>query len=540
MSTLNDFVTEAKERLAPSRGYRESDTAYFLRCPGGRCGDDANLMLSRINGSGYCAVEPLPTVGGFRRYSPREIAELQGMDVLGLYGGPVGPQAISLFQEGSSVPAGSLWGLRTDHSDIEKTARELLEDPQILQRFVVLASDSGIAGEADLLRVLLLVATSRLLKQNRLHASLGEESGSGKSTEAKYVLSTLPPATVLHFGGGASKRAFQYYGDLSGKVVFIDESDELDPELRAFLREATTRPTVTRLVTEGDPSSGFRAHSYTVRTEGMVLIQAGTKVITDPADETRMLLLHPDASVDQTGRILDKQAVDAEQFRPAPAGELKVWCKAQELLNPCHVIVPYAKQLRQFFPSDIIRVRRDFPRVLGLIGAHACLHQYQRSCYEQDGVLVVQAELEDYVRLYEFAATLFNQATKRLTPTQEQVLGTLIKNRGIGGSFVAHQAAAWVKRAYPTVMDHLKALESLGSLTAHRDKISIIWTVIASTPRAITLPSPADLFNAVYPKTPQPEGLPVSAQVGPFMGSAPVTDPQTPKGLAAEQDVAEA
>ena len=229
--------------------------------------------------------------------------------------------------------------------------------------------------------------------------------------------------SALH--SGASKRAFQYFGDLSRIVVFIDEADALDDELRAFLREAVTKSSVTRLVTMGDPASGFHTERSTVETEGMVLIQAGTRVIENPADESRFLVLHPDLSREQTERILDRQAEIAATISPSLARDLEVWRGAQGSLQPCTVVIPYAREIRKFMPAGQHRIRRDFPRLLSLIAANACLHQRQRSCYEEDGHLVVEAELADYVGVYEFVAPLFAEATKGLTPTQEKVVAAI-------------------------------------------------------------------------------------------------------------------
>ena len=100
----------------------------------------------------------------------------------------------------------------------------------------------------------------------------------------------------LDLGGGATRRALQYFDDLSRKIIFIDEADNLDPDLRAMLRKAVTEANVSRLVAQGAPASGFESKLYTVVTDGMVLIQAGTQVVATPADETRFLMLSPDTS----------------------------------------------------------------------------------------------------------------------------------------------------------------------------------------------------------------------------------------------------
>lgn len=514
----------------PPDGYSESQNAYRLCCPSGKCGDAANFILSRINGSGICLNEPLLNMYGYRRYSPWEIARLLGFDVYGLYGLFTGARPVSLLGTDSASAGESLRDLRVDSTDIDSTAKKLLHDPWLTHRFLVLASASGIAGEEDLLRILYLAVTSRLIRKHRFHVSLGEQSAAGKSELARFVLSVLPSAITLHLGGGASKRAFQYVDDLSHQVVFIDEADVLDEDVRALLREAVTQSQVNRLVTKGDPSAGFTTQRYTSKTEGMVLIQAGTRVITDPADETRFLVLHPDVSREQTSRILDKQAEQVTTLNPvALETELQVWQKAQEFLQPCHVVIPYARELRRFFPSEMVRVRRDFPRLLSLIGSHACLHQFQRSCYEHDGHFIVVAEVEDYCQVYEFAASLFSQATKRLTPTQDEVAKAIRANVDLDEGFTATQAKNWSGKGYTTVWGHLEALESLHMVESASYRGKRMWRFIADDPPGLSIPTPDELINALHQKTPKIVFSHAYAEAKGFTDSDTVTSPKTPK-----------
>ena len=346
-----------------------------------------------------------------------------------------------------------------------------------------------------------MVVTSRLLEEYRLHASVGEQSTAGKSEVVRAVLSTLPDSVALYLGGGATKRALQYYGDLSRRVIFIDEADALEGELRAMLREALTKPEVTRLVTTRDHESRFTATSYRVITEGMVLIQAGTAVIANPADETRFLLLNPDVSTEQTARIMDRQGESAANFTPGLTSELEAWRKAQELLQPCVVIIPYAPQLRRLLPSDMLRLRRDFPRLLSLIAAHACLYQRQRSRYEVEGHLIVEAELTDYYRIHEFAASLFAEATRGLTPTQQNVVTAIRRQRQRGQRFTTDEAADWTESAYSTVRGHLLDLEELGLVESSMNRGKRMWSVVADSPRGLQLPSPEQLINEVHSQT---------------------------------------
>ena len=54
--------------------------------------------------------------------------------------------------------------------------------------------------------------------------------------------------------------------------------------------------------------------------------------------------------------------------------------------------IPFAPRLAEVFPPNLVRARRDFPKLLGLIEASAFLHQHQR---ERDGDVVI-ASPQDY------------------------------------------------------------------------------------------------------------------------------------------------
>lgn len=71
------------------------------------------------------------------------------------------------------------------------------------------------------------------------------------------------------------------------------------------------------------------------------------------------------------------------------------------------VIVPFAELLAELLPDNEIRLRRDFPQLLGVIGAHALLHQLHRECDSEGRVL---AELADYHAVYALVGDVFRSA----------------------------------------------------------------------------------------------------------------------------------
>lgn len=267
----------------------------------------------------------------------------------------------------------------------DEEAMELLSHPDLLNRFLAFGYEAGHVGEEENRQALYVILTGRKVLNYRMHAGVIGESGAGKSELCRFVLSTMPQQEVLYLGGGVSKKALQFQKDLTGRLIFIDEANKLDDDTWALLREAMTKPEVQRMVTERTESGIYGARTYVAQCDRLVLVQAASRPIVDPANETRFFLLHPDTSPEQTEAILDVQAMRAEGRPPSSLkADLGVWRRAQELLRPCHVEIPYATGLRQLFTSNAIRARRDFDRVLALVAATACLHQYQRPTESED------------------------------------------------------------------------------------------------------------------------------------------------------------
>ena len=101
----------------------------------------------------------------------------------------------------------------------------------------------------------------------------------------------------------------------------------------------------------------------------------------------------------------------------------------------CHVSIPYATSLRELFDSRTIRARRDFPRLLALVAATACLHQFQRNRRVVGEDLVVEADVRDYDLVYRFAGPIFATSTGKLTPTEQRLVSKIREKRVLGVKF---------------------------------------------------------------------------------------------------------
>jgi len=121
----------------------------------------------------------------------------------------------------------------------------------------------------------------------------------------------------------------------------------------------------------GDASSGGRYHPSDFADPTVHPLEAKLHVqtCTDCHGETL------DGGSAQTARVQAAQrAAWAGQARAEV--DLERWQDAQRLLEPLKVVIPFAPLLR--FPARTSQDRRGNNKLLGLVAAHALLHQRQR------------------------------------------------------------------------------------------------------------------------------------------------------------------
>lgn len=343
-------------------------------------------------------------------------------------------------------------------------AEELIEKPDILGEFVNFAHKSGIVGEEQNLAVLKLSTISRKVTRGRFHVDLREEAAAGKSVLADFVFSTLPDEVKLDLTGGASDQALMYGGDMTNTVVLLDEADTLSDEVRRYLRVLMTRDKASRFVTQGAPGAGFHSAPVKVNASGFICIQAGIKVIDNPADYTRFFALFPDVSEKQTRTITCQQAKRWAHPVPDLESELKLWQEADELLKSYAVVIPFAKSLESHYAGIGLERRRDVPRLMSLVASCAVLHQKSR---EIRGNTLI-ASISDYKMIYRWCSTVFERHVIKLTKKQLEVLD-YIKENCRGKTFTSTSIEARKKIPRTTVWRALKALTNAGYIKEEKD-----------------------------------------------------------------------
>jgi len=246
-----------------------------------------------------------------------------------------------------------------------------------------------------------------------------------------------------------------------------------------------------------------------MRTERKVIkgpvcfVSTTTRATLHAENETRYFDLNLDESDEQTKRIHTQQDKEAMGLIACGPDEIKrqvsVWQRAQEILMPQEIVIPYAKQITM--PQSPVRLRRDRPRVFSLVMASCLLHQHQRE-KDEKGRLI--ASLHDYAIIRPIVIPSLETAVKGVKPKSEYLIrlaSEWAKKMGQAVPFTKadlKQSDATVNRwARITLDDALEEAELVGCIEYEhkpRQGVSTKYIFLRGIDDAMApLPDPKDL-----------------------------------------------
>jgi RepB DNA-primase from phage plasmid len=275
----------------------------------------------------------------------------------------------------------------------------------------------GAAGVRREAKILYLAITTRLLPPPIIpaHVIVKGPSAGGKN----YLLGTVArlfPESAIFKMTGMSDRALAYLDEpLSHRFILLAEAAAIPEDalawtlIRSLLSEGSiTYPTV------GKDENG-RLVATVRHLEGPTgLVMTTTLPKINAENETRHLTINVSDEWAQTKTVLIEQAALAQGKEVAKV-DLKPWHDYQRWLEEQdrRVVVPYAAHIVELMRNAPVRVRRDFPRFLALVMAHALLHQAYRE-RDPDGRLV--ASLDDYEAVHRLAGRAFAESAELRHP----------------------------------------------------------------------------------------------------------------------------
>jgi len=269
--------------------------------------------------------------------------------------------------------------------------KEALEDKILFKRLLA-ETDKRVQGEEQSRETLLNCALAILLKgeKNLPHTLINSLSSTGKGHVVKAVFD-LFPQHMSEYMTKISPEAFTYWKakderwTWDGKLLFLDDVSQ------KFLNCDTFKV----MLTEGSKAviaKDGEALELNVKGKPVVFLTTAHSVAGDEITN-RMNFITLDESEQQTKDILRRQAEEAAGIRKKEPYDW-VLTNALSFLECVEVIVPYANEFFQYFPTDSVSVRRDYPRFLTLVKASAALHQFQRERDEEGRVLANHIDYE--------------------------------------------------------------------------------------------------------------------------------------------------
>lgn len=274
---------------------------------------------------------------------------------------------------------------------------ELAREANILARLCADLERAGLVGEERAAKLLYLVLTSRIFARP-VSAVLRGPSSTGKSCTLQKVVEFVPPESYLDISA-MSQRALIYLDQsLVHRFLVAYEATGVQGQVLDYLLRSLLSEGRLRYFTCVRTRAGVK--TIEIDRPGPTGFITTTCGALHPENETRLLSIPVDESVEQTARVLRKQAESRRESVNYPSWHaLQGWIS----LGEPEICVPYAGHLAAAVAetNPPVRMRRDFLALLTLISAHALVHRATRQ-RNDDGF--IEASLDDYARVRELVA----------------------------------------------------------------------------------------------------------------------------------------
>ncbi len=322
----------------------------------------------------------------------------------------------------------------------EREALALLRAPDLAARIVADLQACGVVGEATNLLAGYLAATSRKLDAP-LAVLIQSSPAAGKSSLMDAVLTMMPPEERIQYSAMTGQSLF-YLGetDLQHKILAIAEEEGVRQAAYA-LKLLQSDGQLTIASTGKDESTGNLVTKQ-YRVQGPVMLMLTTTAIdVDEELLNRCVVLTVNESREQTraihARQRHRQTLEGLLAATDRDSLIALHRNAQRLLQPVHVVNPYAEHLS--FGDHQTRTRRDHAKYLSLIRAIALLHQHQREFktvqHRGQAVAYIEATREDIALANQVAHEVLGRTLDELPPQTRKLL-TLLR------AWVREQCAA--------------------------------------------------------------------------------------------------
>jgi hypothetical protein len=253
----------------------------------------------------------------------------------------------------------------------------LLKDEKLLD-IILDELSKKIEGERDSCHAILLHLMACRVKNlsSVPHVFVNSESSAGKSYICKKIYDILPPEWC-QYRTKITPEAFTYWHNKKsepdwtweGKICYLEDVRD----------ELTNSPTFKVMASEGSLATVvIKNKAIDIEIAGHPVMMI-TSASAQPSAEilNRFSIINLDETPEQTSKIMKKQAREAIIVKYEYYDQRII--EALKLISIVDVRLPeWIGKTAGYFPKEIMRMRRDYPRFLDLMKASAALFQYQR------------------------------------------------------------------------------------------------------------------------------------------------------------------
>lgn len=346
--------------------------------------------------------------------------------------------------------------------------KQILLDPAILHRFKK-ALDKLIAGEDKNKLLLFSVACTSFMKKGVLGAIIIGESSAGKSHLMNSVLKFF--GNVEEYTRITKASPDRLERSFCNKILKVEElrgTEQAQSSLRVLISEGQLKLLTTT-----------RGENGNITTEELVtngipcFITSTTRLKPDEELLNRLFIISIDETEAQTKKVLEYEALEFTdpdfEDTVQPPQELLDVLEFLALSPFNEYLIPFADQLARKFPSKNVKARRDFKKLLYIIGAVAFLHQMQRpKVYRQKVPQYTVALPADFYMAWEIAAEGMKETLLNVQKRSLEVL-ELFEDPNVD-SLTSRQVATMTQLSQSRAREILNSLVDFGYLIKDTSK----------------------------------------------------------------------
>lgn len=345
---------------------------------------------------------------------------------------------------------------RREADEAYLTARDLLNDPSLLDRIGKAMRARGYAGDLTPPKLAYVAITSRLLERP-LNLAFVAPSAAGKNRAVDAASELFPPEAIYVERAGSARALVYADESFEHRTVIVAEADSIpeDGPAASAVRSLAADNLLAYDVVEKNAKTGAFKTRRIEKPGPTGLVTTSTRSLGEQMG-TRVLEITLCDDADQTRQVMKAHARSV-LVRREPNLDNPAFLALQRWLasgGAHQVIVPFAETLAELVPPNGVRMRRDFRQLLTCIQAVALLYQRQREIKSEGEV---EATIEDYKIARELLASIFEtlasegvtpairQTVEAVIPPEEVTVSELAKRLGLVKSSMSYRVGRAIK-----------------------------------------------------------------------------------------------